>query len=191
MGVSIVIAAGVTVFSLGDMILYNRRKKREWYADQHEKWQQALALAVAAEANGTANDDQILLLNRERAAAQAEQERQNRKGVWKSIKGVFSSEHLKKEEKPFGLENLGEKPSVDDGSAPVSPSEAPHVKDSTQKSTSTSSILDAIQEKRREGERLLEDKGSEPGPLDQMAEQATKATTSSTSTKGWSSWFGR
>ena len=173
------------------MILYNRRKKREWYAEQHQKWLQALAIAKQAEASGTANDEQILLLNRERAAEMAEEERKHKKGVWKSIKAFFSSEGLKKEETPFGQEGVIKPPSAGGQPTPVPLPEVSDVQDSLNGSSSKSSILEAVEEKRRKGERLVERQGVEHGSLDKLAQNAVEAASSSSSTKSWSSWFGR
>ena len=176
------------------MIRYNRRKKREWYADQHKKYKEALAIAIAAEADGTANEAQLLLLKREREAEAEEEEKRKKKGLWKKFKSLFSffsSESLKKEETPFGMEAPDNKPADDEAPVPVPPPQAPGVKDSLNNSTSKSPILSAIEEKRRAGERLLESQKVEPGPLDKLAEGAAEATNSSSGQKGWGSWFGR
>ena len=135
-------------------MLYNKRKKKEWFADQHQKWQEALRIAQEAEALGNANEGQMLLLQRERAAEAAEEERKNR-SIWKAIKRFLSSEGLKAEEARTGEQ-----------SPPTNFIPKPQ-----------SFIYDKVQEQRREAEREMERQGVEPGPLDKMAEQAAKTAT--------------
>ena len=67
-------------FAIGDMLIHNRRKRNEWLEEQQRKSAIALEEARQAANTGTANEDQILLLNRERAAAQAEAERKIKTG---------------------------------------------------------------------------------------------------------------
>ena len=155
----LVLAGGITVYSLGDMALYNRRKKKEWYADQHQKWQEALRLAREAEALGRANEGQMMLLQQERAAEAAEQARKER-SVWRAIKRLFSWEGLKAEE---------DRPEGD--SAPTN-----------QFLPQTQSFMqETVEERRRGAEREMENQGVKPGPLDRMAEQATQAVFSKNS----------
>ena len=181
-----VILGGITVFSLGDMVLYNRRKKRDWYAEQHEKWQQALALARQARTDGTANDEQILLLNRQEATEVAERERKNKPSWWKWTSSMFSSGGLKKEDKGFSrMENAA---ASIDGSASISPSEVPDIKDSPSERTMGSQIVAAVEEKRRASEKTLESTAAEPGPLDKLPAQATTAIGAQSSRSASSFW---
>ena len=87
-----VLAGGVAAFSLGDMIVYNRRKRKEFFAEQNKLLQERLVDAREAAAKGTADEDQMLLINRERAAEEAEQARKAKKGTWSFITGIFSTE---------------------------------------------------------------------------------------------------
>ena len=189
----LVVAGVVTTYSLGDMILYNRRKKREWYAEQHTKWQEALVLAREAEVQGTANNDQILLLNRERAAEAADEEKRNRPSIWKTIKSLFSFEGLNKEEKPLQEKKAGGEQELE-----VSRPEK--------------LISYASEEQRQDAERAMGNRNPKPSSpderaervrgrtldaqknqlesLDRMAEEATEAVTL-TSGKSWSSWFSK
>ena len=91
------------------------------------------------------------------------------------MKSVFSSEGLRKD---------------DVGSAPAEGGTTalqitPDVKTSSA-DLSKSTILQALEEKRREGEKPLEDRGVAGGPLDKLADQATS---SDPSRGGWTSWF--
>ncbi|KAI9820170.1 MAG: hypothetical protein M1827_005792 [Pycnora praestabilis] len=97
---SLIAATGlVTFFALGDMIVYNRRRRREYYNEARA--QHATALIAAREANekGIADEDQMLLLNRERAGTEAEQARSQKKGIFRRTKDWFFS-GLKNDEEP-------------------------------------------------------------------------------------------
>jgi hypothetical protein len=80
------------------MIIYNRRKRNAFFLEQTALLQQSLAEAREAAARGTANEDQMLLLNRERAAEEANEAKKAKNGIFNYIKGAFSMEGLKKEE---------------------------------------------------------------------------------------------
>ncbi|MCJ1250810.1 hypothetical protein MMC30_008038 [Trapelia coarctata] len=184
-----VIAGGVAVFSLGDMIIYNRRKRREFFAEQHMLLQEKLVEARAAAAKGIADEDQMLLINRERAAEEAEQARKAKKGVWNYITGVFSTEGLKQEDTVSGLDALSEGglKKVGEGSLLIEPAGQTVTETATEKGeTPGLGILQAVEEKRRDGERELQKKGVSGGPLDQLAEQAAAAGKSK---GGWTSWM--
>lgn len=96
----IVIAGGVTVYALGDMILYNRRKKHEWMLDQKAQFKHALESAHTALSTGTATEEQLAFLQREEEhvlqVRQAEAAKK-KPGIFKKSKEwLFSG--LKKEE---------------------------------------------------------------------------------------------
>ena len=173
---STVVAGGVTLFSLGDMIVYNRRKRKAYYEEQNLLAYQRLQEAKEAAIKGIATEEQILVLNRARAADEAEEVRKNKKTVWKSLKSVFSSEGLRKDD-------VG---SATAGGSTTSLQFTPNV-ETTSADPSKSTILEALEEKRREGEKTLEDRGVAGGPLDKLAEQATS---SDSSRGGWTTWFG-
>lgn len=82
-------AGVVTIFALGDMIVYNRKKRASFFREQKELHTAALAEALEARKRGTADDDQLLLLNRERAAHEAEEARKNKKGVTAKVREMF------------------------------------------------------------------------------------------------------
>ena len=182
---------GVTVFALGDMIIYNRRKRNSFYAEQQMLLQKRLAEAREAAARGIADEDQILLLNRERAAEEAAAALKSKKGIWGTVKGVFTIEGLKKEEgRPASgylveesSEKIGEEAIV---TIPATiPSEPTSRIESHKKSMVQGSILKAVDEKRRQGERALEKSGVTGGPLDRIAEQATGSEKSGVSIPSW------
>lgn len=95
------IAAGVTVYALGDMMIYNRKKRAQFYEEQKARHASAMHTARNAIANGIATEEQIKFIHREEehdaelaAFAKAKREK---KGIFgKSKDWLFSG--LKKEE---------------------------------------------------------------------------------------------
>ncbi|MCJ1477177.1 hypothetical protein MMC13_005848 [Lambiella insularis] len=168
-----VIAGGVAMFSLGDMIIYNRRKRKSFFAEQVMIYQQRLAEAREAAANGTADEDQMLLINRERAAEEAEAARQKRKGVWSFIKGAFGVEGLRQEETESGLAVLGEQGlrKMGEESTMMEPTgQLPTPKDDIPKEAT---VMEALEEKQHDRENDFRERRVVGGPLDQLADQLT------------------
>ena len=180
-----VLAGGVATFALGDMIVYNRRKRKSFFAEQHMLLEQRLAEARQAVANGTADDDQMLLINRERAAEEAEEARKARKGPMSILTGLFSTKGLKEEDNGNGLDLLGEEGlrKMGEESSIIQPAGETRIQDLEAPGVS---VIHKMEEKRREGEQMLLDVGAKGGPLDQMADQATAAAKSK---GGLTSWF--
>ncbi|MCJ1386498.1 hypothetical protein MMC17_009624 [Xylographa soralifera] len=179
-----VLAGGVATFALGDMIVYNRRKRKSFFAEQHMLLEQRLAEARQAAANGTADDDQMLLINRERAADEAEEARKARKGPLSIVTGLFTTKGLKEEDNGDGLELLGEEGlrKMGEESSIIQPGGETTIQD---QEVPRVSISHEVEEKRREGEQKLLVVRAKGGPLDQMAEQATAAAKSK---GGWTKW---
>ncbi|CAG8956009.1 hypothetical protein HYFRA_00008865 [Hymenoscyphus fraxineus] len=96
-----VVAGGVTVYALGDMMIHNRRKRREFIAEQQALHTSALRTAQLAIDHGTASEEQIKFMDRERqyhADLEAEKAaRAARGGIFKRSKDWMLS-GLKKEE---------------------------------------------------------------------------------------------
>jgi len=67
--------AGIT-----DMLLHNRRRRNEWLAQKQAQTQVEVSAALQALEKGTVTEDQMLLINRERAAMEADEARKNRPG---------------------------------------------------------------------------------------------------------------
>ena len=86
--------AGIT-----DMLLHNRRKRNDWLAEQQAKSARDLADAKRAEMAGTITEDQMLLINRERAAVEAAEKKKNRPGVFKRVSEWLFSDLSKEEQK--------------------------------------------------------------------------------------------
>ncbi|KAI9799649.1 MAG: hypothetical protein M1833_003964 [Piccolia ochrophora] len=95
---------------LTDMVLYNRRKRNEFYATQKALYPQRLAEAQEAAAKGEATEDQQILLVREEAATRYEEEQRNKKGVWEGVKAwMFEGLSLEERTAKGPLESDGEK----------------------------------------------------------------------------------
>jgi hypothetical protein len=83
------------------MVVYNRRKRNEWYVVQQELHKRDLLAARQAMSQGTADEDQILLINQERLREEVEAEKVQKKGMFtKAKENLFGTE--KKEEKRGG-----------------------------------------------------------------------------------------
>lgn len=205
--VVIVIVAG---FSLTDMIVHNRRKRAAFFAEQHAIYSQRLIEAIETEISGMPLDeDQTLILNRERIRVQAEEAAKER--TWrKRIKGVFIGDLKHDEEgeevavpsegeilQTLGVDEfsiLKRAGQADRGSG----SKTTDLENSREEGKRDGSgILQAVAEKRREGERAMEAAGVKGGPLDRMGEGAVQAVGGkihATEEKvgnrgGWSSWW--
>lgn len=97
----LVLCTGIAIYSLGDMMVYNRRKRREFFAEQEKNYNIALARAYEAEGHGTLSPDLALVLNKERAVLQWEDEQKQKKGAIKGATDwLFGS--LSKQERPGG-----------------------------------------------------------------------------------------
>ena len=171
------------------MIIYNRRKRKEFFAEQHKLLQEKLVEAQEAAAKGTADEDQMLLINRERAAEEAEKARKAKKSAWNYVTGIFSTDGLKQEDTGRGLDALSEGSlrKVGEGNLLIEPAGETATETTTDAEESPRlGILQAVEEKQREGERELQKKGVSGGNLDHLAEQAAAAGKSK---GGWTSWM--
>lgn len=191
-------------------MIHNRKKRKEWLAEKQRESAIALAEARRAEAAGTANEDQMLLINQDRAAQEANAVRENKKGVFarakESLYGTLSSEETKGgnlgtavrevQESVTGQgEGLGILKAVED--------RAENLKEGVQASTEnlkedvrarTENLkygfeagVDSVKQQRRAGEVLEETIHPAGGPLDREAQRVTDALTQKT--KSWTSWL--
>ena len=194
--------------------MHNRRKRTAFYNEQHALYAQRLIEAIETEKLGLPlEEDQTLILNRERARVQAEEAAKER--TWrKRIKEVFVG-GLKNEEEGSTAEKIvvpseGEilqKMGVDqisileraEKNSGVQPTDFPDSSNNSREDgrRDGTGILQAVAEKRREGERVMESAGLKGGPLDQMAEGAVQAVEGKLhaveekagSRRGWSDWW--
>lgn len=172
------------------MILHNRRKRSAFYAVQHSLYATRLLDAIETEKAGLPLDeDQILILNRERARVQAEEAKKERS--WgKSIKG-FLVGGLKQDEEEKAPEvvpseaQVLELMGVDQTSILEAAEGKQPIDGNNTERRDGSGILQAVQEKRRKSEKVMEARGAEGGPLDQVAQEAVDKASSR---KGWMNW---
>ena len=178
-----VVAGVVATAGITDMLMHNRRRRNEWLAEQQMKTAVATAEARQAMSQGRATEDQMLLINRERAAAEAAEAKRNRPGMFKRA-GSYLFGELDKEEQKGG--RLGAAASKIEQT--VQP-----VKDELLGEKEDLGILKTVEEKveshRRQGEKAAEVVKPLGGPLDRQAEMA--ASTLSDTSKSWTSWFTR
>ena len=196
------------------MILHNRRKRSAFYAEQHALYGQRLLEAIEAEKSGQPLDeDQTLVLNRERArvmAEEAKRERSWRKGIKDFVLGGLKMDDggggVGEEQVLPPVQSEGEilqRLGIDQGTileraTAATDKEVEGVVGVREEGTSR--ILQAVAEKRREGERVVESAGVGGGPLDRMAEGAVQAVGGKihvaeekvgSSGGGWTSWWSR
>ncbi|KAL8758939.1 MAG: hypothetical protein Q9199_001099 [Rusavskia elegans] len=182
------------------MIIYNRQQSALFHAAQTSLYNQTLQSAIAAEQAGTPlTEEEKNALNRERMVLRAEAEKEERKKRgWGISAALFGGTDMGAEDGAGGKE--GEKEKVW-GNAEFEGRESlvglvqqdgvqGAVKDVAETIGGQGRVMAAIEEKRREGEKPIEDVktfGEPPaaGPLDRMAEgMADKAKS------GWGGWFG-
>ncbi|KAM3066903.1 hypothetical protein ACMFMG_007049 [Clarireedia jacksonii] len=186
------VAGGVTVYALGDMMIFNRRKRTEFFAQQKFKYEMALKQAREAHELGMATESQLEFLNKEREhqekVKQWEEERK-KKGIWARSKAwLFSG--MKKEdvgedygisEKGMGYKSLSEEDNT--------PSER------------ESDVLRALEDKKlglqeKARKAFEEEKARERngGLLDRIgtdAERSASEQEKSHKSSGWTSWMVR
>lgn len=175
-----VLSAMVATAGVTDMLVHNRRRRNEWFAEKHAKTKSDLKEAFAAMDHGTATDDQMLLINRERAAAEAAEARRNRPGVLKRAKSwLFSG--LSSEEQKGGKLGAGAADTLAMSHA---------IKEELLDDRPNGGVLNAVErrldEKRRSGEQVEEAFRPRGGPLDREAQRAANAAADLT--KSWSNW---
>lgn len=104
----IVVAGGVTVYALGDMIVFNRKKRAQFYEEQKAIHQNAIYKAQQSLAAGTASESDLEFLQRETEhdsyLAEKAKEKAARKGIFRRGKEwLFSG--LSNEEDHTAVEN--------------------------------------------------------------------------------------
>ncbi|KAF2769574.1 hypothetical protein EJ03DRAFT_327179 [Teratosphaeria nubilosa] len=176
-----VVSGAVATAGITDMILHNRRRKSEWLAEQQAKTARDLAIAKRDLAADTANEDQILLINRERAAMEADLARQNKPGMFKRMtNSLFGG--LEKEERRDGPVSAV---------AAQAESAVQGVREQILGQDHDRSVVQAVGEKmesnRRQAEKLYETAQPLGGPLDRQAAEATTAV--SQAGRSWTSWL--
>ncbi|KAK5133395.1 hypothetical protein LTR08_007734 [Meristemomyces frigidus] len=160
-----VVSGAVATAGITDMLLHNRRRRNEWLAEKQAQSARDLADARGAVTMGSATEDQMLLINRARAAQEAAEAKASRPGVFKrTTNWLFSG--LATEEQKGG--KLGAAATAGSGilAQAVEPPAQQHDR----------GILHAVEEKveanRRQVEKVEEVIPPFGGPLDRQAQRA-------------------
>ncbi|KAE9377119.1 hypothetical protein N431DRAFT_542532 [Stipitochalara longipes BDJ] len=185
-----VLAAGFTCYALGDMMIYNRRKRAEFYQEQKALKENAIRSARLAIAAGEASEEQVNFIRREEEhdaqLNEAAKTKAAKKGVFKkSQEWLFSG--LKKEEegedvgsseRRLGYESLSEE---DDSFG-----------------ERESDIVRAIEEKKmaisgKAKQAFAEEKERQRsgGPLDRLGLESERSNEEQPKSGGWTSWMTR
>jgi hypothetical protein len=189
-GVQIVIAGGFTFYAIGDMIIYNRRKRAEFYQEQKSLKENAIRSARLAIAAGEASEEQINFISREEehdaqleAAAKA---KAAKKGIFKKgkewlfsgLKNEEEGEDVGSSERRLGYEGLCEE---DDSLG-----------------ERESDIVRAIEEKKmaitaKAKQAFAEEKERQRsgGPLDRLGTETEGVNGETPKSGGWTSWMTR
>jgi len=166
---SVVLAAGITVFALGDMMIYNRRRRNEFYRLQREQRAHALELANEAFNNGSANEEQLQLIEEEKMRLAGVQTRKQT-GLFKRLKeGLIGG--LEKEDKKGGTLGIGVTSTAEKGSEELGIM------------NKVEGLVDSTKEKLPPASG----RSVEGGPLDQLG--ATVAKDAEKARKSWLRWL--
>jgi hypothetical protein len=174
-----VVAGVVATAGITDMLMHNRRRRNEWLAEKKAQSAAELLEARKAQSTGRITEDQMLLINRERVRAAAEEEKKNEPGMFKRA-GSYLFGGLEKEEQKGGKL----------GAAAARAEEAVHpIKEKILGQDEDPGVLKSVEQKldshRREGEKVVELVKPFGGPLDRQAQAAANAVTG----KSWTSWL--
>lgn len=167
-------------------MLFNRRKRAAWFAEQQANYDRSLAESRRAELDGSLTDFQKMFLNKERALEQAEAEQRAKQGIWKRTKSwVFGG--LATEEKPGGVLGF-----VSEDVWKKGQEKEAHVRREAVTADSGGSAVVTAAEvgKRVNGNRVSRTHAPEKfrgGPLDRLGEQTVLSM--SLSSKGMVDWL--
>jgi hypothetical protein len=160
----------LAVFSIGDMVVYNRRKRAIYFEDQELEQAKILALARNSVLEGTASPAQTALVEgiaeEERLMEQKKAERKIPSKLLWWMHGDWNEEKALKEQRALAVNDFKMK-------------EAEAAK-------ATPSVTQAVQEARTNASQ-----STVGGPLDQEAAKATKAVENTGSGSFWGSIMGK
>ena len=173
-----------------DMILHNRSKRAAFFAEQHALYATRVMEAIEAEKAGRElDDDQRLVLNRERVRVEAEEAKKERK--WgRRVKGwlIGGLKGDEEEKAEVAVPTEGEVLAmigVRESDVLGRTRREREREEKGEERREGSGILEAVQEKRREVEASAEEREFRGGPLDHVAEEAVEKVKSK---GGWMSW---
>ena len=165
---SLVLCWGLTLFALADMIVHNRRKKREYFANLAQERQKTLTAAIANEVAGLPlSEEQALIMNQERKRFSDEEERVRRRREWWQYLNVkrWLVSGLKRDDEQTDQEVVEGTVEPTGTETTATHSEEPSESDFT----GHGGVLAAVEDARRAEEKQLEAEGVEGSMLDRMA----------------------
>lgn len=89
--------------AVSDMIMFNRRKKKQWIEDKLATYFEKLTEAQAAEERGQATEEQLVLVEKEKAIKRIERAEQEKKGWWWKKPRNWLRDKFKKDEGVGGM----------------------------------------------------------------------------------------
>jgi hypothetical protein len=156
----------LAVFSIGDMVVYNRRKRAIFFEDQEMEQAKILALARSAVLQGSASPAQQALVEgireEEEAMELKKAERKIHSRILWWMHGDWKEEKALKEQRALAVQDF--KKAEADGTG----------------------VTQAIKEARASAGLPIKDQTTVGGPLDQVAAEAT--TAAKETSKGWLGW---
>ena len=168
-----VLSAVVATAGVGDMLVHNRRRRKEWLAEQRAKTSRDVAEARDALERGEATEDQILYLNRERVVFEVEEARRNKPGMFKRMKNMVVGESATAKDTLSASETFQSS------------------NDTLLGGSENKGVLEAVTERveanRRSGEQVEEAIRPFGGPLDRQAQRAANGL--SDTSRSWTSWI--
>ena len=166
------LTALVATAGIGDMVVHNRRRRKEWLAQKRAEEAVELEGARAAMERGEGTEDQVLLVNRTRARDEAEEARQRRPGIVRRSTGwLFGG--LSKEEQKGGRLGSGDLEGMRE-----------EVFEVREDGGVLRAVEERVEERRRTGEEVLRPVG---GPLDREAERTVNAAAETG--RSWMGWM--
>lgn len=184
---SIVVAGGVTVYALGDMIVYNRKKRAQFFEEQKAIHQNAIYKAQQSISAGTATEADIEFIKREEEhdayLAEKAREKAAKKGIFRRGRDWLFS----------GLSNDDEQPAAE----PTTATEG-FVKDELHRGQEKSSeILKSLEDRKtrisdnaRQAFADEKERQRVGGPLDRLVTPASSSDSEQPkSGGGWTSWM--
>ncbi|GAB7361982.1 hypothetical protein MBLNU230_g2019t1 [Neophaeotheca triangularis] len=163
----VVAAVGIT-----DMLVHNRNRRNEWLAQKRLESARDLEVARRDLERGVANEEQVLLINRERVRVEAEEAKKRQPGLFKRVFGGGDEEGKEGEALVRFKDGGGE----GEGKGMLGAAEE-----------TVQAVEARVQSERRSGERVTEVLRPMGGPLDREAEAATKAVVGTG--ESWTSWL--
>jgi hypothetical protein len=171
------VCAVLAAFSITDMILYNRKRRNQWVRDKHKVQEEDLLDAFNSYRAGTADEEQLELLETFRKKEIAKQLSASRTGILTKVKSWFVDGYTLEEKKGGALaSSLAAQSSVPEA----------NLGGSVQERGEGLGIVEAIEEKRAQKAQheSVVHTSQKRGMLDHLADNAVKDIS-----KGWSGWI--